>query len=148
MAAVNRITVTLATGNRDGAGTDGEVFLGIGGREFKLDDPNLPGHGAGASVEYVLGDGATVANKERNDPDEDLRLKTDDLEGFQFPVYIRFKGVTDNDTWNLEAATVLADSSDGIQEWKRMAGNANNLWLGNQFGNVCYLRQTMFLHAG
>jgi hypothetical protein len=42
----------------------------------------------------------------------------------------------------------VADSSAGIQEWKRMAGNANNLWLGNKFGNVCYLRQTQFLHAG
>src|SRR5262245_43930057 len=37
MAAITRIEANVRTGNRAGAGTDGNIFLGIAGREFVLD---------------------------------------------------------------------------------------------------------------
>lgn len=146
---VKHILVTLVTGNREGADTNGDVFLGLGGREFNLRrTADLgPDRRRGATEEYSLGVGANIANTARNDPRTDLKLKADQLEGL-FPVFIRFKGQTDTDTWNLEAATVEVTSDLGTQKWRRMAGTADNLWLGTQFGNVCYLDQIDFLFAG
>jgi hypothetical protein len=39
MVEITRINVIVKTGNVNGAGTDGRVYLGIGGREFRLDQP-------------------------------------------------------------------------------------------------------------
>jgi hypothetical protein len=147
---INQIEVTLVTGNRVAAGSNGDVFLQLGPREFNLRlPPNPTGpteRDKGVRNEYTLGQGANIVNKERNDPRKDLPLKTYDLEAV--PAALRFKGQSDDDAWNLEEAVVRAQSQDGEQVWTRMAGNANNLWLGNKFGNVCYLIQTQFIHAG
>ena len=37
MSAITRILLKIKTANTEGAGTDGNVYLGIGGREFKID---------------------------------------------------------------------------------------------------------------
>jgi hypothetical protein len=146
---INQIEVVLRTGDRPDAGSSGDVFLQLGAREFnlRLDPPNPQERQKAAKNEYTLGQGANIANKDRNDPRKDLPLKTYDLESW-IPAALRFKGQTNDDTWNLEEVVVRAQSQEGEQVWTRMAGNANNLWLGNKFGNVCYLIQTQYIHAG
>jgi hypothetical protein len=37
MAALEKISVQIRTGNREGGGTDGDIYIGICGREFFLD---------------------------------------------------------------------------------------------------------------
>ena len=39
MVEIDRINVIVKTGNVNKAGTNGNVYLGIGGREFKLNKP-------------------------------------------------------------------------------------------------------------
>jgi hypothetical protein len=146
---ITQIEVILETGNRDGAGGNGDVFLQMGPREFNLRlPPNPTGpkeRDKGVTNEYTLGQGANIVNKDHNDPRKDLVLKITDVDGF--PVCLRFKGQTDDDTWNLESVTVTATSPDGDVKWSRGFNHPNNLWLGNQFGNVCYLIQTQFFPA-
>ncbi len=36
MSAITRILLKIKTANTESASTDGNVFLGIGGREFKI----------------------------------------------------------------------------------------------------------------
>jgi hypothetical protein len=144
MATVRRIDVELKTGTAADAGTNGQVFLGLGGREFNLD---LPGgdREKGQVDTYRLGDTANILNKERNDPREGggYPLKMEDL--FNFPVYLRFQGNDQNDDWNLESVTVKVTSSDPDDEfgpeltWQRLVGPEFNLWLGSKSGNICHL---------
>ena len=37
MAAITGILAQIITGDIDNAGTDGRVYLGLGGREFRMD---------------------------------------------------------------------------------------------------------------
>jgi hypothetical protein len=148
---INQIKVTLETGNREGAGSKGDVFLQMGPREFNLRLPTgLEERDQGVKNEYTLGEGATIVNKDHNDPRKDFVLTIDELDGF--PVCLRFKGQTDDDTWNVEAVAVTAstkrtDTSPRREaRWSRGTDHTNNVWLGNKFGNVWYLLQTKFFH--
>ncbi len=56
MAAITGILCQVVTGNFSGAGTDGRVYLGLGGREFRLD--STADDFERASIrEYVMGRG-------------------------------------------------------------------------------------------
>jgi hypothetical protein len=69
MAAITRMDVRLVTGNRPGAGTDGNVFVAVCGREFSVDSAgDFDDFERGDDRTYVFGAGANVANPERNDP--------------------------------------------------------------------------------
>ena len=71
-----------------------------------------------------------------------------------FPVYVRFQGRDDNDTWNLESAGVEVFSSDAhdpsgsTMNWSRLVGPEFNLWLGSSNGSYCHLNATGALPAG
>ena len=39
MVEINQIIVKIKTSNEVAAGTNGKIYLGIGGREFRLDKP-------------------------------------------------------------------------------------------------------------
>jgi hypothetical protein len=146
MATVKRIVVRLKTGDREGAGSDGQVFLGLGGREFNL---NLPtgDREPGSDDRYTLGEGATILNKERNDPRIGCSLDQGQAVWF-FPAYIRFQGQNLEDTWNLESVGVEVFSSDpndpagAKANFSRLVGPEFHLWLGDRTGNYCYLNPT------
>ena len=55
MPQITSIHLTLITGNASGAGTDGDVYLGICGREFFV-DTTANDFERGASREYIFGD--------------------------------------------------------------------------------------------
>jgi hypothetical protein len=77
MASVSGILCQIVTGNVDAAGTDGRVYLGLGGREFRLDS-TADDFEKGSWREYILGavpadldlppPRAPVRNADRNDP--------------------------------------------------------------------------------
>lgn len=67
MPQITSIHLHIETGNLSGAGTDGDVYLGLGGREFSI-DTTRDDFERGAGREYILGDGANINNAAVNDP--------------------------------------------------------------------------------
>ncbi len=82
MVAITRIAANIKTGDRDFAGTDGEVYLGIGGREFHLDSAANDFEQKSART-YMLGESlpsdTTVNNAAHNDPRVDYVLTSEFL---------------------------------------------------------------------
>jgi hypothetical protein len=77
MAQITGVLCQLITGNISGAGTDGSIFLGLCGREFRLDSVR-DDYERGSWREYILGAGPLepnlpppqirVTHPEQNDP--------------------------------------------------------------------------------
>jgi hypothetical protein len=67
MPDLTQIEVDIATGDLEGAGTDGEVYLGICGREFHCDS-GADDFERNTGGNYSFGSGGNVLNPDRNDP--------------------------------------------------------------------------------
>jgi hypothetical protein len=102
MPQIESIQANIETLDIDGASTDGDVYLGVAGREFHLDTKENDFQ-AGSSRKYVLGDGGNVLNAATNDPRKQFLL-TENVDSF--PVYLRFNPESRSDNWNLERAVV------------------------------------------
>ena len=63
MPNLTKIDVNIATGDRGGAGTDGSVYLGIGGREFHC-DTSANDFERGSSRTYTFGEESNVRNRD------------------------------------------------------------------------------------
>lgn len=133
MAVIESINLRIVTGNVSGAGTDGAVYLGICGREFRIDSSG-DDFKRGAIDIFRLGSNSNIKNEERNDP-RNPKLRTEDLD--KFPVYIRLEPKGDAPDWNLKFVGVQAGFEFG-------ANFTRGLWLGRRFGKVCYLREGRF----
>lgn len=146
MAKVERIDVTLKTGNVAEAQSNGQVYLFIGGREFNLKQP--PPHDdrkQGAEDTYHLGKNGNVENPKQNDPTALLPLTTEDVD--KFPVWLRFEPEDRTDHWNLEKAGVRVtgrgEFGDAEMRTYRILDQANdNVWLGRQSGLYIYLKKS------
>ncbi|MBI3950521.1 MAG: hypothetical protein HY314_08715 [Acidobacteria bacterium] len=140
-ARVTRIGVGLVTTNRDGAGTDGTVFSGLGGREFNLDFPNIDDREQGAGDTYVFGEGANVSISLDNDP-RTLAITMDDVN--QFPIYIRMSDAGDfpEDSWNLDFVEVTVNPGPAQLKLSKLGrtGDGVNLWFTPQTGLIFYLK--------
>ena len=138
MAAIKILSLRLVTGNRENAGTDGDVFLGVAGREFNVDSQgDVNDFERNSDRTYVFGEGSNVLRPQENDPRTPWQTDTNDLR-FS-PTYIRFEPGQGGD-WNLERVqlTVIDVSNNSVQ-FDRLEGNAN-LWLGESRGKALYLR--------
>jgi hypothetical protein len=151
MAQVTGILCQVITGNVDGAGTDGRVYLGLGGREFRMDS-RADDYERGSWREYIMGLGPVepdlpapqirVLNGPRNDPREGLPIDRVNLS--KTPVYIRFEPAGESPNWNLSTAVVLvyaplfavAYAPPDYANFRRM-----DLWLGDKYGKVLYLSE-------
>jgi len=145
MAEITGLLCQIITGNVSGAGTDGRVFAGIGGREFCLDS-KADDYEQGDWREYVLGDIASgpgtgftpVQDKNWNDPRKGFPLNTTNLN--KSPVYIRFEPDGDDDNWNLKSAYILVYTGQFTFFTAYTAPTEfDNLWLGNRSGKILYL---------
>ena len=136
MPQIQSIQVNINTLDVDGAGTDGSVYLGVCGREFKL-DTTADDFEQGSGRQYVLGDGADVVNKGRNDPRKQLLL-TEHIAAF--PVYLRFAGDDDEDHWGL-ARAIMTLNNDLLPMWDTQAWipEDEGIWLGADCGNIAFL---------
>ena len=140
MATITRIDAQVKTGNRIGAGTDGDVYLGIGGREFFIDSA-VDDFEPGADRVYTFGAGSNVTPALRNDPRSPYQLLTENLG--RFPVYVRFvTGASESlgreDEWNLESITVTVNPGAGQVQFQALGGS-DHLLLGRQSGLWCHL---------
>jgi hypothetical protein len=148
---IERLLVRVETLNQSGAGTGGEVFLGIGGREFNIDS-NKNNFEQNAKELFILGDTRDrlgdwmeVRNKDRNDPRVPLPLNTGDLD--KLPVYLRFEPERYDSTeeWGLNYVFVKVNPTIDGQNQEVLyeaLGPANVfLWLGRNGGRYCYLHK-------
>jgi len=146
MAKITGILCQIITGNVANAGTDGNVYLGLGGREFLLDS-TANDFERGSWREYVMGLGPVqplpppqvqVNNKDKNDPQLGFPLDTVNL-GLS-PIYIRFESVDLKDTWNIHAAAALVYAPNFVVGYTPPV-EFDNLWMGNASGKALYLTQ-------
>lgn len=134
MADITRIDVRLVTSNRSGAGTDGDVYIGVAGREFNL-DTTANDFERGSDRTYVLGVGANIKNASRNDP-RNPQLDTDDVD--RFPVYLRFEPRGSGPNWNLERLDITVNPGPNQIRRRALVGSPD-LWLGQDYGKFIYL---------
>ena len=139
MAQIERIDLLLTTGDVEGAGTDGDVYLGVAGREFFVDSDADDFERASRRV-YRFGDSAEntadeMLNTELNDPREQ-RLFTEFVD--DYPVYIRFVPENRTDNWNLELAVVALNSDESVL-WHNLNSAPDGIWLGTRAGLVLHL---------
>jgi hypothetical protein len=138
MTKINTIKVNIETGDLSGAGTDGDVYVGVAGREFFL-DTTRDDFERGSSRQYVLGSGSNVNNAGVNDPrKQNLLVEAVDF----FPVYIRFQPESRGDNWQLQRA-VLTLNEDFFPQWDSagivFADPAQGIVLGVRAGLVVHL---------
>jgi hypothetical protein len=107
---VTQIQARIVTADVTGAGTDAKVFLGVGGREFRLDSDNPSGDfERGQDVTYTLGVNANanfmrnpagdtgtfnIENAADNDPRLPPGLDVRAAENPRLPIYIRMSDVS------------------------------------------------------
>ena len=149
MAEIERIDVQLKTGAHSDAGTDGEVFLFIGGREFRINQ-KLPHNDRerGKTDNLILGKDSNIEDSDNNDPRK-APLTFENIT--KFPVWLRFepkpkaKPNEPDDDWNLDFAVVKvsakADASGVAAEktYKVLTTGSDSIWLGRSKGLFVYL---------
>ena len=149
MTDVTGILCQVITGIDDYAGTDGRVYLGIGGREFRLDSTE-DDFNRGSDRMYVLGyvpeelspQMIPVVNADLNSPTVGFQLDTEYFG--KSPTYIRFEPQGASPDWNIAAAVVRVYVGEG-----RVVGGMTteegfaSLWLGDASGKILFL--TRFL---
>jgi hypothetical protein len=146
VSQITGILCQVITSNVDNAGTDGSVFLGLGGREFRLDSKE-DDYERGSWREYVMGEGGwsssgdfppltSVQNPQWNDPRKDFPLDTVNLT--KSPVYIRFEPSGDSPNWNLAFAAALVYDPNFVVAFTPPVA-FHSLWLGNPMGKFLFL---------
>jgi hypothetical protein len=85
---VEQISVKLRTGSDPHAGTDGQVFLFVGGREFRINRAGINDREPGQMDLLILGRGANVEDPDRNHPADPLAVRMHDVD--RYPVWLRF----------------------------------------------------------
>jgi len=135
MSLIKRIDVRIVTGNRPTAEAEGLIYLGIAGREFRLNSPALDNFKRGGDRVYTLGEGANVVNEQYNDP-RDPQLESDDLK--KFPKYVRYEPKSEDDEWNIEQIVVTVNPEADRMIFSSLVGG-RHIWLGQKAGLICYL---------
>lgn len=108
MVDITKLIVKFHTADRDGAGTDGDVYLEIGGREFHIDSKQ-DDYERGVDRTYglrAIGTETPVNSPEDNDPKEPYPLTENKLDGS--PVWVRFEPQNNGDHWICQYVSVKA----------------------------------------
>jgi hypothetical protein len=141
MPRINTITLNITTGTggpAGTAGTRGDVYLGVCGREFYADTSITENEDfvAGSTTEFVFGDGANVGNPGINDPRQHS-LFTEDVK--HFPTYIRFQPRSPEDQW-LMVRALMSFNNTINPTWDTASWLGRSIWLGNTSGLYVHLR--------
>ena len=150
MADVERIILEIVTASEPGSEPDGAVFLGIGGREFRIKSASEDFKATGQPEWFILGPHTPEQSLEKplhpaiehfNNPIRHYSLTEKDVS--EFPLYIRFVPTSGDDNWQI--ARVRAEvpgSADPFhyETFENLTGEEATLWLGDRSGNILYLR--------
>lgn len=139
MANINQIKVMVKTGDKGVvSGTNGDVYLGIGGREFHLAIYGAKDFRAGETEEFILGEGTNIGVfPADNDPRSPYQLVTETLS--KYPIYVRFEPASPDSRWELDEISVTVNPGSDEIVFSALGGNSY-LWLNN--------RGTKILHFG
>ena len=142
MSAIKTFSVRIVTGDRPNAGTDGDVYIGLCGREFYIDSEkdSFNDFERGSDTTYIFGAGHNVRYNVVNDPRSDYPIATEDIE--LADAYIRLVPIGKHAGWNLEEVEVSVNNGEvKLQAFRRDPPGAgpSNLWLSNHSGLVCDL---------
>jgi hypothetical protein len=133
---INKIKIQITTGDVKNADTDGNVYLGICGREFYTDSSD-DDFERGATRDYIFGVDSNIRNPAINDPRKPaIYLEDVDL----FPVYIRFDG--GGDSWLLWRAFLFINDAP-FQNYETRVDNEGGLWMGKSSTQIFYLRKPL-----
>jgi hypothetical protein len=135
LAQIGKITVTITTGNIEGAGTNGRVYLGIGGREFRLDKPGNQFERGDVNT-FIIGNGSNIENPDgvNNITNSSNSYEIGTYHLNVFPKYIRFEPQRNNDNWNVEVVELrVTDDTNAVYQFEALDGNGN-IWLGKRSG--------------
>jgi len=139
MVEITQINIILKTGNVIGAGTDGRVYLGIGGREFKLDKPGNQFE-KGDSDTFTIGNGSNIENATVNDLPTSNNTESPIIKHLNiliFSKYIRFDPSDNDDNWNVENVQV-----EVVDIGRTYGGPRDgNIWLGSRSGLFLGLKE-------
>ena len=136
MANISTLSILLNTGNLSGAGTDGDVYVGICGREFYL-DTSSDDFERNSSRVYVLGEGANTLHPATNDPRKP-QLRDEDVD--RYPVYVRFNPRGRSDNWNLVRAAIHINGAT-LPLFDSALEREGGIWLGIRSTLFYYLRR-------
>lgn len=139
MANINTIRVRIKTGNKGVvSGANGDVYLGIGGREFHLAIFGAKDFRAGETEDFILGDGTNIGVfPNDNDPRSPYQIITETLSNY--PLYVRFEPTNQDGRWELDEIRVTVNPGSDQMEFSALGGKSY-LWLSN--------RGTKILHFG
>lgn len=139
MANVNVLQVDVKTGNSErSSGTDGRVFLGIGGREFCLVKDPKNDFQSGAEDTFILGEGTNIGTDPRdNDPRSPYQLVTETIS--KYPIYVRFEPTRYDDRWEIDEIKVTVNPDSEKIVFSALGGG-QHIFLSN--------RATKILHFG
>jgi subtilisin family serine protease len=134
---VTTIQVDINTNTGSGASTNGKVYLGVAGREFRLNKSGNQFEG-GLDSFLVLTSGSNDPNEIKN-PDEVNSLNginaptIDSVMINRSPKYIRFEPQNDNDNLQVNSVIVTVTPSGVLPQLRGPVGG-NSIWLGNRSG--------------
>jgi hypothetical protein len=147
MPAIETFSVRIVTGRGGGpagkgSGTDGDVYIGMCGREFMIDSGSNDFE-EGSDKTYIFGLGNNINHPHENDPRRLYPINTEDID--VQPAYIRFAPDGRDDEWHLRSATVIVNNGQHKLEAFAQPGGGppdGDLWLGTHMGLYCYLWTT------
>ena len=134
MTDVTRIDASIQTVDFFNVGTDGDMYLFFGGREFHLDTVH-DDFEAGSSRTYVLGEGSNVLPRDAhvNDPRHPQLVLEQAL---RLPVYLRFAPKDGGDHWALERLVVTVNG--GLFPMWDSLGIGTPVQMGRRYGLVVH----------
>jgi hypothetical protein len=147
MTHIVQIKVEIKTSNEQSAGTNGRVFLGIGGREFRLDKLGNQFQKNQTDTFTINSTSMDIENSERNSLPDTGNVNSPRIENnigiaFNLPVYLRFDPNDNNDDWNIERVKVqVIGGLNSTFIFPNDVLKDGNIWLGNKFGLFLNLRQ-------
>jgi hypothetical protein len=108
LGLIGKIRFRIRTADTSDAGTDGEIYVGICGREFHIDSQHDDFERASertySSDSTAVPGEVNVNNPTFNNPSADPPLFTEDLD--LYPVYVRFEPRNKDDHWTLQYISV------------------------------------------
>ena len=142
MVYIDEIQIRIETGNQIDSGIDSEdqkVFLGIGGREFRLrkNQKKTDEFERNQSTEFIIGTPERTNLKEYHDnlkknelPEEGSISKNSPMLVYsyleKYPIYIRLE--TNNDEWNIQKGELIIKEYNGGEKPIPIPADANR-WL-------------------
>jgi hypothetical protein len=132
---VNSIAIDISVGSTTTAPANITGYLGIGGREFRLNRSGVQDFVSNTTINYVLGSGANIENSGDNNPS---KITDGDCDNPGIPVYFRVE-FTNTGSIEINSLSVVANFTGGTPQ--TYTSTLLPLKLGEASGKTIYLKK-------